>query len=50
MLADEAFQADIKRRKFNFVPTSGETLEAFYKKVVTSTPPDVIAFLKEMFP
>ena len=50
MLADEAFQADIKKRKFNFVPTSGESLEAFYKKVITDTPPDVIAFLKEMFP
>lgn len=50
MLADEEFQTDIKKRKFNFVPTSGESLEAFYKKVVTDTPPDVIAFLKEMFP
>ena len=32
------------------VPTSGEKIEAFYKKVITSTPPEVVAFLKEMFP
>jgi tripartite-type tricarboxylate transporter receptor subunit TctC len=50
MLEDPAFRTDVEKRKFNFVPTSGESLEAFYKKVVTSTPPDVIAFLKEMFP
>ena len=50
MLADKAFQADVKKRKFNFVPTSGEKLEAFYKKVITSTPPEVVAILKEMFP
>lgn len=50
MLADKAFIADVERLKFNFVPTSGEKLEAFYKKVIAETPPDVIAFLKEMFP
>jgi tripartite-type tricarboxylate transporter receptor subunit TctC len=50
MLKDPEFQTDVKKRKFNFVPTSGESLEAYYKKVITSTPPDVIAFLKEMFP
>ena len=50
MLADKDFIADVARLKFNFVPTSGEKLEAFYKKVIAETPPDVIAFLKEMFP
>lgn len=50
MLQDETFQADVKKRKFNFVPTSGEKLEAFYKKVISGTPPEVVAFLKEMFP
>lgn len=50
MLADAEFQADVKKRKFNFVPTSGEKLEAFYKKVITGTPPEVVSFLKEMFP
>lgn len=50
MLADKAFIADVERLKFNFVPTSGEKIEAFYKKVIAETPPDVVAFLKEMFP
>ncbi len=50
MLKDPVFLADVEKRKFNFVPTSGEKLEAFYKKVIAETPPDVIAFLKEMFP
>ncbi|MNC95644.1 hypothetical protein D3C83_128110 [compost metagenome] len=50
MLADPAFVAEVKKRKFNFVPTSGEKLEAFYRKVIAETPPDVVALLKEMFP
>jgi tripartite-type tricarboxylate transporter receptor subunit TctC len=50
MLQDQAFLAEVEKRKFNFVPTSGEKLEAFYKKVIAETPPDVVAFLKEMFP
>ena len=50
MLQDKDFQADVVKRKFNFVPTEGEKLEVFYKKVITGTPPDVVAFLKEMFP
>jgi tripartite-type tricarboxylate transporter receptor subunit TctC len=50
MLADPSFIEEVKRLKFNYVPTSGEKLDAFYRKVVTSTSPDVIASLKEIFP
>lgn len=50
MLNDEVFVAEVKKRKWNFVPTPGEKLEAFYKKVIAETPPDVVAVLKEMFP
>jgi tripartite-type tricarboxylate transporter receptor subunit TctC len=50
MLTDQAFIDEVKRLRFNYVPTPGEKLDAFYRKVVTSTPPEVIASLKEIFP
>jgi tripartite-type tricarboxylate transporter receptor subunit TctC len=50
MLEDQEFIAELKKRKFNFVPTHGEKLEAFYKRVIADTPPDVVQILKENFP
>jgi tripartite-type tricarboxylate transporter receptor subunit TctC len=50
MLKDAAFKAEAEKRHWTIVPTSAETVEAFYKKAATSTPPDVIAELKELFP
>lgn len=50
MLKDEAFLADVKKRKWDFVPTPYDKLESFYRKVLKDTPPEVIAELKEIFP
>jgi len=50
MLKSEAFQKDIKKRKFNFVPTSHDEVENFYKEVVADVSPDVVKTLKILFP
>lgn len=50
MLADKEFIADVEARKWEFVPTSYDRLETFYRRVVTETPPEVITELKALFP
>lgn len=49
MLADQDFIAELEKRKFKFIPVKGEELEAFYRRVVADTPPDVIEILKANF-
>lgn len=50
MLEDKAFLAEVEQRKWDFVPTSYDRLENFYKKVIKETPPDVVSELKAIFP
>ncbi len=50
MLKDKDFRADVKKRKWDFVPTSYEKLEAFYSKVIKETSPEVVSELKAIFP
>lgn len=50
MLNDKAFQAEVKKRKWDFVPTPYDKLESFYKKVIKETPADVVEELKAIFP
>jgi tripartite-type tricarboxylate transporter receptor subunit TctC len=50
MLRDPALIADAERLHWRIVPTSYEKMEAFYRKAVSDTPPDVIKELKELFP
>jgi tripartite-type tricarboxylate transporter receptor subunit TctC len=47
MLADPAFLDDIKKKKFELDPTSGEELEAIVKEIMTQ-PPEIIAKLKKL--
>jgi len=47
MLADPAFLDDIKKKKFELDPTSGEELEVIVKEVMTQ-PPEIIARLKKL--
>ncbi|HEU0071939.1 MAG TPA: tripartite tricarboxylate transporter substrate-binding protein [Alphaproteobacteria bacterium] len=49
MLGDQDFIAELEKRKFKFIPVKGEELEAFYRRVVADTPPDVIDILKANF-
>ena len=44
-MKDEQFQAEVKKRNYEFDPVSGEGLEALAKEV-TSQPPEIIARLK----
>lgn len=46
MLKDKEFIADLEKRKFKFNPVDGIALEAFYKRVMTSTPKEVVDILK----
>jgi tripartite-type tricarboxylate transporter receptor subunit TctC len=50
MLKDGTFHADIKKRKWSFVPTSHDEVEKFYKAVVADASPDVVEDLKKLFP
>jgi tripartite-type tricarboxylate transporter receptor subunit TctC len=50
MLDDKEFQAEVKKRKWDFVPTSYDKLEGFYRKVIKETPADVVEELKAIFP
>jgi tripartite-type tricarboxylate transporter receptor subunit TctC len=47
MLTDQAFLEDIKKKKFELDPTSGEELESIVKEVMTQ-PPEIIARLKKL--
>jgi tripartite-type tricarboxylate transporter receptor subunit TctC len=47
MVTDAAFLEDIKKKKFELDPTSGEELESIVKEVMTQ-PPEVIARLKKV--
>jgi tripartite-type tricarboxylate transporter receptor subunit TctC len=47
MLTDPAFLDDVKKKKFELDPTSGEELEAIVKEVMTQ-PPEIIARLKKL--
>lgn len=49
MLNDAAFRAEAEKRHWTVVPTSGEAIDAFYKKATTSTPPDVVKELQGLF-
>ncbi|MFN4283285.1 MAG: tripartite tricarboxylate transporter substrate-binding protein [Alphaproteobacteria bacterium] len=49
MLNDQEFVAALEKRKFKFLPVKGEELEAFYRRVVADTPPEVIDILKANF-
>jgi tripartite-type tricarboxylate transporter receptor subunit TctC len=50
MLDDKEFQAEVNKRKWDFVPTSYDKLESFYRKVIKETPADVVNELKAIFP
>ena len=50
MLKDKAFVAEAERRGFEFVPTSHEKVEAFYKKVISEASPEIVATLQSLFP
>lgn len=50
MLKDKEFLAQVKKRKWDFVPTSYDKLEGFYRKVIKETPADVVQELKAIFP
>ncbi len=47
MLKDPIFLEDIKKKRFELDPTSGEELEVIVKEVMTQ-PPDIIARLKKL--
>jgi tripartite-type tricarboxylate transporter receptor subunit TctC len=47
MLKDPVFLEDIKKKKFELDPTSGEEMEAIVKEVMTQ-PPEIIARLKKL--
>jgi tripartite-type tricarboxylate transporter receptor subunit TctC len=46
-MSDPQFQAEVKKRDYEFDPVTGEELEATAKEV-TSQPPDVIERLKRV--
>jgi tripartite-type tricarboxylate transporter receptor subunit TctC len=48
MLKDPVFLEDIKKKKFELDPTSGEEMEAIVKEVMTQ-PPEIIARLKKSY-
>lgn len=50
MLKDKDFLAEVKKRKWDFVPTSYDRLESFYSKVIKETPAEVVSELKAIFP
>lgn len=50
MLKNPDLLAEAGKRRWRIVPTSYETMEAFYRQAVTDTPPDVLKQLKELFP
>jgi hypothetical protein len=47
MLKDPAFLEDIKKKKFELDPISGEELEVIVKEVMTQ-PPEIIERLKRL--
>ena len=47
MLTDPAFLDDVKKKKFELDPTSGEELEVIVKEIMTQ-PPEIIARLKKL--
>ena len=47
MLKDPAFLEDIKKKKFELDPISGEELEVIVKEVMTQ-PPEIIEGLKRL--
>ncbi|MQA67112.1 MAG: hypothetical protein GEU76_14625 [Alphaproteobacteria bacterium] len=50
MLKDDAFHADLKKRKWTFVPTPHDEVEKFYQEVMKDASPDVVKDLKKLFP
>jgi hypothetical protein len=50
MLKDTAFIADAERRGFEFVPTSYDKVESFYKHVISDASPEVVTMLQSLFP
>lgn len=50
MLKDKDFIAEAERRGFEFVPTPHQQVEAFYKRVISQAPPEVVSILQTLFP
>jgi tripartite-type tricarboxylate transporter receptor subunit TctC len=50
MLNDRVFITEVQKQGWEFVPTRYDQVEAFYKKAITDTPPEVIEELKTLFP